>query len=123
MKKLLLTLCLLCVFVFPITTQAATGEVEIRNSEFTEEEIINRNGKTLVQCRLAWVGYGGGNAFYLDNFQSIYIGYGKYRAQDIIEVIIVWSPDTNYSDDCIIYTRPVRTFGHIETQDEKGLFV
>lgn len=119
MRKVLLILCLLCCFLLPTTARAATGEVEVRNTEFAEEEICNRNGKTLIQCRLAWVGYGG-NAFYLDNFKSVYIGNGEYRAQDIVEIVIVWNPDTNYSDDCIISVRPVRVWNRIGTEEKGG---
>ena len=55
MKRILLTLCLLCCFLLPTTARAETGEVEIRNTEFTEEELVNRNGKLLIECRLAVV--------------------------------------------------------------------
>ena len=107
----------------PITPFANNTDVEIRNSKFTEEEIINRNGKTLIQCRLAVVGTGGGNAFYLDSFESVYVGYEGYRCQDIVEIIIIWNPQTNYDDDCIIIVNPVRTFGNFGGEKEGGLFV
>ena len=123
MKKILLTLCLLCCFLLPTTARAATGEVEIRNTEFTEEELVNRNGKLLIECRLAVVSAEKVTCFYLDNWQPIYIGRNKYTCYDVIEVIQIWNPATNYTDDCEIITRPVRVFGQFDLSEKKGIFV
>ena len=111
MKKILLTFCVVfcCIFTIDTAKAANVNQVEIRNTEFSEEEICNRNGKLLIECRLAWVGYGGGNAFYLDNGQSIYIGRGKYTSGDIVEIVMIWNPGSNYSDDCIYYCNAIRT--------------
>lgn len=122
-KKFLSILSVMGCLMSPITSFANNTDVEIRNSKFTEEEITNRNGKTLIQCRLAVVGTGGGNAFYLDNFESVYIGYEGYRCQDIVEVVIIWNPQSNYDDDCVIMVNPVRTFGNFGGEKEEGLFV
>ena len=91
MKRILLTLCLLCCFLFSTVAQAETGEVEIRNTEFTEEELVNRNGKLLIECRLAVVSAEKVTCFYLDNWQPIYIGRNKYTCYDVIEVIQIWN--------------------------------
>lgn len=122
MRKVLLTLCLLCCFLLPTTARAATGEVEIRNTEFTEEELVNRNGKLLIECRLAIVSAEKVTCFYLDNWQPIYIGKNNYTCYDVIEVIQIWNPATNYTDDCEIITRSVRVFNQFGLSKEKGVF-
>ena len=122
MKKILLTLCLFCCILFPAVAQAETGEVEIRNTEFTEEELVNRNGKLLIECRLAVVSAEKVTCFYLDNWQPIYIGRNKYICYDVIEVIQIWNPATNYTDDCEIITRPVRVFNQFGLSKEKEVF-
>lgn len=121
-SKLVILTVLTTLFLASATAAAKEPNVELRNYKFTHEEIINRNGKTLIQSRLAWVGYGGGNAFYLDTFESTYIGYKGYNAQDIVEITIIWNPETNYDDDYFIFVRPVRQFG-LFTEKEEELFV
>ena len=122
MKKILLTLCLFCCILFPAVAQAETGEVEIRNTEFTEEELVNRNGKLLIECRLAVVSAEKVTCFYLDNWQPIYIGRNKYTCYDVIEVIQIWNPATNYTDDCEIITRPVIVFNQFGLPEKKEVF-
>lgn len=122
MKKILLTLCLLCCILVPSVAQAATGEVEIRNTEFTEEELVNRNGKLLIECRLAMVSADKVTCWYLDNWQPIYIGRNNYSYWDVIEVIQIWNPATNYTDDCEIITRPVRVFNQFGLPEKKEVF-
>lgn len=122
MKKILLTLCLFYCILFPAVAQAETGEVEIRNTEFTEEELVNRNGKLLIECRLAVVSAEKVTCFYLDNWQPIYIGRNKYTCYDVIEVIQIWNPATNYTDDCEIITRPVRVFNQFGLPEKKEVF-
>lgn len=122
MKKILLTLCLFCCILFPAVAQAETGEVEIRNTEFTEEELVNRNGKLLIECRLAIVSAEKVTCFYLDNWQPIYIGKNNYTCYDVIEVIQIWNPATNYTDDCEIITRPVRVFNQFGLPEKKEVF-
>lgn len=122
MKKILLTLCLFCCILFPAVAQAETGEVEIRNTEFTEEELVNRNGKLLIECRLAVVSAEKVTCFYLDNWQPIYIGKNNYTCYDVIEVIQIWNPATNYTDDCEIITRPVRVFNQFGLPEKKEVF-
>lgn len=123
MKKILLTLCLFCCILFPAVAQAETGEVEIRNTEFTEEELVNRNGKLLIECRLAVVSAEKVTCFYLDNWQPIYIGRNNYTCYDVVEVIQIWNPATNYTDDCEIITRPVRVFGQFGLPKKGEIFV
>ena len=123
MKRILLTLCLFCCILFPTVAQAETGEVEIRNTEFTEGELVNRNGKLLIECRLAVVSAEKVTCFYLDNWQPIYIGRNKYTCYDVIEVIQIWNPATNYTDDCEIITRPVRVFGQFGLPEKKEVFI
>ncbi len=103
--------------------QAATGEVEIRNTEFTEEELVNRNGKLLIECRLAMVSADKVTCWYLDNWQSTYIGSNNYNYWDIIEIIEIWNPDTNYTDDSFIITRPVRVFNQFGVPEKKEVFI
>lgn len=103
--------------------QAETGEVEIRNTEFTEEELVNRNGKLLIECRLAVVSAEKVTCFYLDNWQPIYIGRNNYTCYDVVEVIQIWNPATNYTDDCEIITRPVRVFGQFGLPKKGEIFV
>ena len=122
MKRILLTLCLFCCILFPAVAQAETGEVEIRNTEFTEEELVNRNGKLLIECRLAVVSAEKVTCFYLDNWQPIYIGKNNYTCYDVIEVIQIWNPATNYTDDCEIITRPVRVFNQFGLPEKKEVF-
>ena len=38
------------------------------------------------------------------------------------EVIQIWNPATNYTDDCEIITRPVRVFNQFGLSKEKGVF-
>lgn len=122
MRKVLLILCLLCCLLLPTTARAETGKVEIRNTEFAEEELVNRNGKLLIECRLAVVSAEKVTCFYLDNWQPIYIGRNKYTCYDVIEVIQIWNPATNYTDDCEIITRPVRVFNQFGLPEKKEVF-
>ena len=44
MKKILLTLCLLCCFLLPTTARAATGEVEFRAGTFNLFDLPEKKG-------------------------------------------------------------------------------
>ena len=123
MKKILLTLCLFYCILYPAVAQAATGEVEFRVGTFTEEELTNRNGKTLVSSRLAMISATKGEAWYMDTWESVWIGDNPYNYWDVVAIIEIWSPDSNYTDDSLIITRPVRTFNLFDLPEKKGIFV